>query len=206
MLVPRQRNAECLAASSLARERVAAGLAGGATSIHVRALSKVASGQPDPFLILKILGVSEMSGGQDNMELVEVDATVGGPLVEVHFHTSAFDRYSFLQESSEAGDADVESNEENLEEVFEGPGTSKTPARTGRKVDLGSKTAGAELRSLFADTQYPSSDAKRELAKKFGVTLLQVSNWFRNRRRSKKVSSWLTGSFVLERVRRAQWL
>ena len=151
-----------------------------------------------------------MSGGQDNMELVEVAATVSSPLVEVHFHTFAFDRYSFLQESSEAGDADVEINEENLEEVFGGPGTSKTPARTGRKVDLGSKTwthpAGAELRSLFADTQYPSSDAKRELANKFGVPLLRVSNWFRNRRRSKKVSSWLTGSLVLERVRRAQWL
>ena len=164
----------------------------------MRALSKVASGQPDPFLILKILLVSEMSGGQDNMELVEVAATVSSPLVEVHFHTFAFDRYSFLQESSEAGDADVEINEENLEEV--------TPARTGRKVDLGSKTAGVELRSLFAVTPYPSSDAKRELANKFGVPLLRVSNWFRNRRRSKKVSSWLTGSLVLERVRRAQWL
>ena len=132
------------------------------------------------------------------MELVEVAATVSSPLVEVHFHTFAFDRYSFLQESSEAGDADVEINEENLEEV--------TPARTGRKVDLGSKTAGVELRSLFAVTPYPSSDAKRELANKFGVPLLRVSNWFRNRRRSKKVSSWLTGSLVLERVRRAQWL
>ena len=164
----------------------------------MRALSKVASGQPDPFLILKILLVSEMSGGQDNMELVEVAATVSSPLVEVHFHTFAFDRYSFLQESSEAGDADVEINEENLEEVI--------PARTGRKVDLGSKTAGVELRSLFAVTPYPSSDAKRELANKFGVPLLRVSNWFRNRRRSKKVSSWLTGSLVLERVRRAQWL
>ena len=172
----------------------------------MRALSKVASGQPDPFLILKILLVSEMSGGQDNMELVEVAATVSSPLVEVHFHTSAFDRYSFLQESSEAGDADVEINEENLKEVFEGPGTSEIPARTGRKVDLGSKTAGVELRSLFAVTPYPSSDAKRELANKFGVPLLRVSNWFRNRRRSKKVSSWLTGSLVLERVRRAQWL
>ena len=64
------------------------------------------------------------------MELVEVAATVSSPLVEVHFHTSAFDRYSFLQESSEAGDADVEINEENLEEVFEGPGTSEIPART----------------------------------------------------------------------------
>ena len=53
------------------------------------------------------------------MELVEVAATVSSPLVEVHFHTSAFDRYSFLQESSEAGDADVEINEENLKEVFD---------------------------------------------------------------------------------------
>ena len=38
------------------------------------------------------------------------------------------------------------------------------------------------LKDCYKQNRYPTPDEKRNLAKKTGLTLTQVSNWFKNRR------------------------
>lgn len=38
------------------------------------------------------------------------------------------------------------------------------------------------LKECYARNRYPTPDEKRNLAKRTGLTLTQVSNWFKNRR------------------------
>lgn len=38
------------------------------------------------------------------------------------------------------------------------------------------------LKNSYAKNRYPTPDEKKNLAKKTGLTLTQVSNWFKNRR------------------------
>ena len=40
----------------------------------------------------------------------------------------------------------------------------------------------AALKDCYRQNRYPTPDEKRTLAKKTGLTLTQVSNWFKNRR------------------------
>ena len=40
----------------------------------------------------------------------------------------------------------------------------------------------AALKDCYRINRYPTPDEKRSLAKKTGLTLTQVSNWFKNRR------------------------
>lgn len=40
----------------------------------------------------------------------------------------------------------------------------------------------AALKDCYKQNRYPTPDEKRTLAKKTGLTLTQVSNWFKNRR------------------------
>ena len=69
------------------------------------------------------------------------------------------------------------------------------------------------LKDCYKANRYPTPDEKRNLAKKTGLTLTQVSNWFKNRRQRDRTPTQQHGfvnrlvfsifySFVFDRVRK----
>lgn len=60
------------------------------------------------------------------------------------------------------------------------------------------------LKECYKQNRYPTPDEKRNLAKKTGLTLTQVSNWFKNRRQRDRTpqQQTVTGPLVFEEMRR----